>query len=438
MERSKIIRERPFCFSPANQITLSVDLTGEIGQEELNQAIRMAVRHHARLVSRILQEENGDCFFSVNPAEEPWQVAIDYLESDAPDQLAAIIHDQERLLFDVEKGEWLRFFVVSHADRLQLVIVAHHLVGDGLALVYLLQDIMRGLSEANTAMPVAPLQQHDLASMPAKVKLPLMLRLLCRSMNLQWKRSRRVFHFADYRRMYENFWEERETGLRTASIAGDQLARLAAAAEQHRLSLDAILTTAFLQAAGYENTTGIAVNLRDTKNEGMGHFSTGISIQYAYDTNRSFWENAATVQQRLNEKLQDDQKKYFMLKFMATLEPTLIDGAYFSAFDGLQDTAAARVRDLYGYGGSGKGVSLMNLDQVPIPARYGPFGMSRLVVVPPLAANATRVVGSAMLGGQLMLSMQHLAGGLTERNQQIFDAACASLDEIANESAIDE
>jgi hypothetical protein len=432
MERSKIIRERPFCFSPASQITLAVDLAGELDREELNQAIRVAVRHHARLMARIIQEGNGDCFFTVDPEDDPWETAIVHLESDGPDQLEAIIHDQERLLFDVEKGELLRFFVVHHVNHLQLVIVAHHLVGDGLALVYLLRDILHRLSVTAVKTPVAPLQQHDLATLPAKVKLPLMLRLLIRSMNLQWKRSRRVFSFADYRRMYENFWEDRETGLCTVSIAGDQLVWLMSAAELHHLSLDAILATAFLQAAGYENTAGIAVNLRDSTNEGMGHFSTGISIQQAYDANRSFWENAAAVQQRIDEKLHDDQKKYFMLKFMATLEPTLIDGAYFSAFDGLQDTAAARVRDLYGYGGSGKGVSLMNLDQVPIPDRYGPVGLSRLVVVPPLAPNATRVVGAVLLGDQLMLSMQHLAGGMAERNQQIFAAACASLDAIAS------
>lgn len=438
MEREKIIRERTYYLSPASQIILSVNLTGDVVREDLDKAIRAAVRQHARLTSKIVQEENGDCYFEVDPDDDAWEIAIVNRDSNGADMLEALIHEQERQAFDFENGELLRFFVINHMDHRQLVIVAHHLVGDGLALVYLVRDIMLHLSVAKTETTIAPLQQYDLTTLPATVKLPLMLRILCRSMNLQWRRSRHIFRLADYQRMFENYWEDRETGLCTASIADAQLARLTAAAEVHRLSLDTILAAAFLQAARYENTASIAVNLRDAGNEGMGHYSTGISFQHAYDDSRSFWENAAAVQQRIGEKLQDNQKKYFMLKFMATVEPTLIDAAYFSAFDGLQDASAARIRDMYGYGGSGKGVSLTNLNLLPIPDRYGSFGISKLVVIPPLAPNATRVVSAATLGQQMTLSMLYPIGGQAERNQQIFAAACACLETISGEQAANE
>ena len=68
-------------------------------------------------------------------------------------------------------------------------------------------------------------------------------------------------------------------------------------------------------------------------------------------------------------------------------------------------------------------------------SRYGPFGIAKLIVIPPLAPNATRVVGAATLGEQMILSMQYPAGGQTERNQQIFAAACACLETIAAEQA---
>ena len=435
MERMKIIRERTYYLSPASQIILSVDLTGDVVRADLDLAIRTAIRQHARLTSKIVQEENGDCYFEVDPDDDAWEVAIVDRDDDDEDALESLIHEQERQAFDFENGELLRFFVINHKDYSQLVIVAHHLVGDGLALVYLVLDIMLHLSGAGPKTANAPLQQFDLTTLPATVKLPLMLRILCRSMNLQWRRSRHIFRTADYQRMFDHYWEARETGLSTASVAGEQLAQLMAAAGAHRLSLDAILATAFLQAARYENTAAIAVNLRESANEGMGHFSTGVSFQHTFDESRSFWENTASVQQRIDDKLKNDQKKYFMLKFMAILEPTLIDAAYFSAFDGLQDASAARIRDMYGYGGSGKGVSLTNLNRLPIPDRYGPFGIEKLVVIPSLAPNATRVVGAATLGEQMILSMQYPAGGQTERNQQIFAAACACLETIAAEQA---
>ena len=75
---------------------------------------------------------------------------------------------------------------------------------------------------------------------------------------------------------------------------------------------------------------GIAASIRPEQFTGMGNYATGISIRYRYDTKKDFWKNAQAVHQLIYRKLNNPNKKFFLLKFMDSLEPGLIDSAYFS------------------------------------------------------------------------------------------------------------
>ena len=70
-----------------------------------------------------------------------------------------------------------------------------------------------------------------------------------------------------------------------------------------------------------------------------------------------------------------ESDKYFLLRFMGELRPSLVDAAYFSGYAGYENKAAGMVRDMFGYHGNPKGISVTNLGKLPIPSVYALTGL---------------------------------------------------------------
>jgi hypothetical protein len=143
---------------------------------------------------------------------------------------------------------------------------------------------------------------------------------------------------------------------------------------------------------------------------------------------KDFWVNAAKVHERMLEKINHPGKKFFLLNFMNAVSPTLIDAAYYSAFDEFSDPTAASASRMFGYQGNGKGISLTNLTRAPIPDLYGAIRLARIVFVPPLVPNAKRILGIVTIGGHMTVTMQYCID--YDENRVIFEKSAKLLSSL--------
>jgi NRPS condensation-like uncharacterized protein len=155
----------------------------------------------------------------------------------------------------------------------------------------------------------------------------------------------------------------------------------------------------------------------------MGNYATGISIVCAYDEKKDFWQNAVSVQRHVYRKINSNKSKYFLLRFLDGLEPTLIDATYFAAFDGYKNDTASRFQRMFGFGEAPKDLSITNLTRLPIKEAYGKYLIDDLVFSAPLAANAKRMIGIATLGGKMKLAMRVLKNGEAAADRALLDKA---------------
>lgn len=95
---------------------------------------------------------------------------------------------------------------------------------------------------------------------------------------------------------------------------------------------------------------------------------------------------------------------------MGELRPSLVDAAYFSGYAGYENKAAGMVRDMFGYHGNPKGISVTNLGKLPIPSVYGAYQLKEFIFAPPLVPNAKRLFGAATLGEEGVLNLTMTAG----------------------------
>lgn len=60
--------------------------------------------------------------------------------------MKTIVSQNEKIPFAIDKGELVRVFIIPSESNTQIMIMAHHLAGDGKSIIYFVKDIMNALS----------------------------------------------------------------------------------------------------------------------------------------------------------------------------------------------------------------------------------------------------------------------------------------------------
>jgi len=419
--RYTITKERTHLFSPSINIGVLVHILGDVETDALRQAIGTAVRHNGILLTKIVVTDSGDAYYapiddvncSVTVENAPWQDIIDR---------------EEKIRFKLEDGEFIRFFIMPQEHSTGLLLYGHHLLGDGTSLAFLVQDIMRALD--GETLTYKPLQLFSMEDLPRESRLPGLSRMLANHENRIWQKTGKAFSFTDFDRLFTSYWTTHKTVVRTARINGERYTALIHYSQEQGITINSIILTALIMSAGEPSDVGMAASIRKPGYEGMGNFATGISIQYAYRNSKTFAENAKAVQRLVQKKLENPKKKYFLLQFMGSLTPTLIDAAFFSAYDGYENRTARQFQKLFGYDGNPKGISVTNLTRLPIRQEYGCFRIDDFIFVPPLVTNAKRIIGVATLGDSMVLSLHVEDDAHTERQAQFFAKAVSFMENL--------
>ncbi len=420
---TKIAKERTHYYAPSINVVMVLTISGAPVDQDIRSAINKAVSRHGILNCKVYQDDIGEIFYS--PIQDS-NVKIETRKLHNKDDWRIIIAEQERVPFNFESGELIRFFILQHAEKTQLVIIAHHLAGDGISILHLARDIMTSLKNPKEEFEFIPVKLYEESDIPKDAKLNFFLRIMMKSINKQWNKNKKIFTYNEYKEMFCNFWSERKTNILLGEISGIDLQQLYQSCKEHGITINSAIVTAFLTAVENETVVGLAASIRPKGFEGMGNYATGISIRYKMNPAKPFWDNAVLVHKLIYEKLNNSSKKFFLLRFMIGLAPTLIDAAYFNAFAGFHNPIAAKASNMFGYNGNPRGISITNLTKADIPSQYGKYQIDDIVFIPPLVPNTKRIIGVVTLEDTMTVTMQYEDKNSTQM-QQIFNTALGLL-----------
>lgn len=402
MKALELNKERIYLCAPFSSISTVVTIEGEWDINRISAAIREAAAKHEILRTRIRIAEDGSAFYEEGSLREIIVEIRDGIWQE-------LVEEQMKIRFEIENGEWIRFFLLPTQVQLQLVILSHHLAGDGLSIAYLVESIMDCLIGKD--VPEKPVKLMDLDAIPGS--LNPFIRFLVKRVNRIWHQNGRVFQFPDIKRVFAQYWENRRVSIFSQTISAETLIRFA---KQNQITVNSLLLTAVYQAVQSKAGIGISVSLRGKEDRHMGNFSTGVTIPYRYQDKKPFSENAREVHKRIASCLHDDNKKYFLMRFMKELPKTLIDAVYFSVFDHDQNKAAQMAAKLFGYCENPQGMNIANLTRLPIPVDYGHYHLSNYICIPPLMPNLKMVFGIATIGDSLTITLC-----TKDSNRELFD-----------------
>lgn len=406
----EILAERPNLFEPNDYITFRIKISGTANAGELVSAVKEAYKANESTMSRIILRDDGAAFYE-KLSHSGCKVEI--LQKDWRE----IIRENEKLPFDLKNGELVRSFIVPGENGIVLLIMAHHLAGDGKAVVYFTQSVMNALSgDEFQYKPMLPLAEETR-------KLPLFIRLYTAALNRKWqKNGGRVFTWEDYYRIHSRYWEKSASCIHSQTLSTEQTALLREKAHKAGVSVNSLLVAAFLQADIENRVTGVPVSVRGKSDKSMTNKTSAISINHRYSGRRSFTQNAKLVHRKVRRAVK--KNRMFVLRFVKELSPAIIDGVLLSTHGCLHNQLAEKLARVMGYMGKSKrDLGVTNLTVIDIPAVYGGNRIEDMIFIPPVVSYSNNIIGVSTAWGKMTVTFHAMEDG---RKQDEFFEKCIS------------
>lgn len=376
-----------------------------------------AVRKFEILNCRILQDEEGECYYV--PKEHftmPHIEIRDYMQ-DAQE----FINEQEKIEFDLEKGEIIRFIISRDTNKVVLSIVQHHMAGDGKSLLLFLQEIMfqlEGIKAGNiigcSEKDVVPVQQITRKSISKFVERDEIEEIFINEINSEWdKMEKKFFTLQELHQLFKKYWECNETKVATATVSNDKLNKFLTACKVNCVTVNnAMINSIFKSIKEKSKKICVIVDLRTEECNGFGNFASSIIVDVMYDEKLDFWDNARNVQKLISGLIEDRTKLYAGLLLKEKVNNALIDGAYFESISKLGNRLISEYNDLNGISEDGIPLVISNLGKNTIQEEYGELKIEELSVFSPLSVGLNSNMAVITENEKMVINLQYKDTGV--------------------------
>lgn len=377
----------------------TVRIRGAFSVDQLHAALaRLRTRHPLLAVHVGEQHRWGASFLSEGTPD----FAVRVVEACADDAWPAVVEEEIMRPFSFDVGPLMRFVLLRGAGFSDLVIVANHAIGDGLASSCLVREILQQLGDpaAAGAPPAAVPPMEALLPPPSSSGL----------------RPRRSPRLKPARGLAPSDRAGRLAVL-TWSLSELETAALCARSRAERTTVYAAVCAAFLRVFAELDTSSpvrrieTPVNLRDRLTqpigEAMGNYISLAETAIDCATERDLWKLARTFKQHLNQEMAGDAlfSRWRQLKRFAAVVPNTVLGW-------LLPLTMFPVKITYD-------LSVTNLGRWNIPASYGALQLES-VHAPSLSPSAEnhRFLAMIMFGERLSFSLTTRDRPLAQELQQ--------------------
>jgi Uncharacterized protein containing a NRPS condensation (elongation) domain len=340
-----------------------------------------------------------------------------------------LISTNEKIPFAIEKGELIRAFVIPSEGKMSLLIMAHHLVGDGKAIIYFLEDIMNALS--GKKIEYKPFHTFNTDSLPKEAKLPLPIKLYANKLNKKWHRNSTCFDWKDYYKIHKAYWKDRSSQIIYHTFSSEEVRNIRLRAKAMGITVNSYILAAFLKSQKSIRSVGIAISVRSEHNRTMTNQVSGIRINHIYSEKMSFNENAKQIHKKVQKKIRHPGKKYLPLQFVPLFSPTLIDSTLLYTHGLYHSETSKKLAKILGYkNGRTRDLGISNLTRLDMPLSYGSYKIANTLFIPPAISYARRPIGISTLDGVMNISYHFMNDKKKKEEEAFFQRAMEYLQQV--------
>jgi hypothetical protein len=300
--------ERIFYLVPGYTIPLAIRIEGPVDAGRLQAAFAEVQRRHPLLSARIVFDDLHRAWF-VNQGVKPVDFSV--VQRRSPTHWYEVVKHEMKVPFRPHEQPMIRLALVQGETESDLLILSGHSISDGMSLVIILRDLLTAYARpGRLGEPVPPLGVTDL--LPPRTRFSLkgiLTALYARYGNSRWRRHAHRFAYEDYLAVNTDFWQTREFNMLLLEFDPEESAALHERCHARGVSIGSAVTTAAIAArqeirgpfTGYKRTVSIPYEMRRHSARPVadivGQCSGMVDVTFTYDAKRSFWENAAVLNQ---------------------------------------------------------------------------------------------------------------------------------------------
>ena len=412
---NRITAERADLFDPNIYITMLFDIIGRADTGALVAAIYRAYTGFEATMSGIALMPDGEAGYVKRTVSG---CTVEITQSD----WKSVVRENEKMPFSLETGEFMRIFLKPSEEKTAVLIMAHHLAGDGKSIVYFIERIMKEyIGEVNAFQPLHLLTQDAL---PDESRLPYMIKRWVNKYNRRWNKSGKVFGWYDYYTIHKTYWRKRESVILTESFLPENVERIHKKASVAGVSINSCIITAFLKANQNLRAAGLAVDARIDGNRTMSNQATGITVDYVYKERISFDKNAQEVHKRIYKKLKNPVNRYFILRLMPLFAPSLVDSILMHTHGLYQNRTSEKLSKIMGYTAEGStSFGITNLTKLDIDNTYESLRIKNLYFIPPAVSYSRQTIGVATTESGMTVTCHCMSDTFDENKEILFENA---------------
>jgi NRPS condensation-like uncharacterized protein len=405
----------------------------------LRNAVEKAQQRHFLLGVRIRNDQDHIQWFTTEKVQE---IPIEVVERKSQDDWVEVHAAALKRPFEFETRPAIRFILVQSPDISELIILCHHMICDGMSLAFLARDLLVYLGNPTQEVGILPAPPTmDLNNLPVDVSHSGLAKFFINRMNQKWAEQSEYFDQEDYEVLNQAYWDHYTHAVLSVELSEAETSALVERCRAEQVTVNSALTAAFCGAQSfvegeqpYHKKIVVAASLRDqlpkSPGEGMGMYAGGVELDFKYNHQRSFWENARAFHKTIGPKYINKRLFGDVLNWLY-LDPTMFEAMNFKKLGSLVPMESSRYEKLAAFSKRADvvsrilerdqllsletkhwGTAITNLGRLDFPQHYGELELDRLIMQPgggiPLA-NANLVLGAVTCAGKLSLVLEYAA-----------------------------
>lgn len=237
-QKKEIIAGRGFYYMPSAYVTIKVTVEGVYEHEKMKQAVAYLEEAHP-IINNVLCKSGDKMWFEDVGKHVPVIYYNDEKVVKWEDALLQITTEPINLL----ENPGVMIGVVERTDRFYLLVVCHHMYGDGLSVKYLMDDLLYIYSTGNKLRPREAMTELSEADLTLDYKIPEELRENYVSFAETCKERNVEFSWEAYKQMIDTHNGTIGTGLTCRNIKGTVYRNLKGKCKEMGVTVNSALTT---------------------------------------------------------------------------------------------------------------------------------------------------------------------------------------------------
>ncbi len=403
----EIIAGRGFYYMPSAFITLKVTVEGIYDHEKMKQSVSYLEEAYP-IINKVICQTGEKMWFTDAGKHVPIIFYSDEKFITWENALTQITKEPINLL----EQPGVMIGVVERTDRFYLMVICHHIYGDGLSVKYLMDDLLYIYSTGHKICVRESLTELSEDDLSKDCKIPEDVRARYVAFSETCRAKQIEFSWDTYKQMIDTHNAVVGSGVTCRNISGIVYRNLKYKCKELGVTLNSALTTAMAAALQKEDRVDaiVAVNTRpffhheDTM--GLANYASCVQPTIRYDHSIGFWENVIAVDEQIKAERANVPKVLNTLYTFMLWGADVFGVGYYARYGLFRDMEVLmELRKTLGLTNEADTFAASNIGNVEYAANSDDFVVKNCYLIPNLMPACACTFGVATLGNVITVSL---------------------------------